>query len=103
MSEIPADVMEQARAACPQFHEHMRLDMAHDWATQAIARAIMAERERCTKIANGAREVVLNHKPADRTCRIFKKGFESALLSAASSVDVLVAGPIERGDKPNAA
>ncbi|TJU85584.1 MAG: hypothetical protein E5Y10_24500 [Mesorhizobium sp.] len=54
MSDIPADIYEQARAVCPGI-------AVVDWveAEIIIARAILAERERCAKIAEDMAESAL--------------------------------------------
>jgi len=60
MAEIPDDVMERARDLCGDNHCHAagRLAAAQDSAEpcdhcERIARALMAERERCADVAIG--------------------------------------------------
>lgn len=48
MSEIPEDVKAAARKLCAEYE----VDNPHGFEEQIIARAIMAERERCAKIAD---------------------------------------------------
>lgn len=58
MSEIPADVMEAAAKAvrlCEKARSELEEENAAVASICVIARAIMAERERCAKVADGVR------------------------------------------------
>ena len=57
MNEIPEDIMEAAKSVADEAHD----DMSHRGTVAAVSKAILAERERCAKIAENATIEVSMH------------------------------------------
>jgi hypothetical protein len=66
MTDIPEDIMLAARDACLASVEQV---IANDIGIRVIARAIMAERERCAKIAESYDLSIMSSTSADVTAR----------------------------------
>lgn len=86
MSDIPEDVMKAAHAVRDKTCADAECTFdAGCGCLDAIARAIMAERERCAEIAEGNSRS-FNFQKALAECRDNEHGYESGRLAAAEAI-----------------